>query len=263
MFKKLLFSLATIAITTTSFSQIDITYEKETPQYGSIGSNNGVTIHEIITNDESHGLNTTTHVGRITETVGAQNWDFANFSNPGFALNPTNGLYIGFLVLSKNETTFTIKVETRHWINDLATNMTNSVEKTLTVALNTWTYVEFDFSSETYIDNWCNRLGVQFNSANGNRDGDVYYIDEIVQYTATLNTDSNTLHENTTVYPNPTKGEVFISDLKGAETITVTNLLGKTIKVVPATNSLDLYDVVPGVYIIQTDNGLQRKIVKQ
>lgn len=81
--------------------------------------------------------------------------------------------------------------------------------------------------------------------------------------TAALSTENIALHKNTLVYPNPTEGRIKISDLKGAQTITVTNLLGKTLKEFSATNSIDISDVVPGVYIIQTDNGLRRKIVKQ
>ena len=78
-----------------------------------------------------------------------------------------------------------------------------------------------------------------------------------------LTVEGKELHKNTKVYPSPTEGNLTISDLKGASTISVSNLVGVTIKTFASTNTIDISDLTPGVYIITTDNGLQRKIVKK
>ncbi len=261
MLKKLHFAF----ILFSSFAlnaQLNVDYE--TVNY-TLGSNGGATTNEAIANDTKTADNMSDNCGKITETTGAFDWDFAVWTDPKFGLNPANGLFITCKVLSKNETTFTMKLLTRHWDNDSAQNVFNEVEQTVNVgAINTWHTVVFDLSSETYIDNWCNQFGFQFNSANGLRDGDVYYIDDIVQSTSvSLSTKTNELHKNTYVYPNPAENTINISSLHGAKAITISSILGKTIKTLPATSTIDVNDLSSGMYILSTDNGFQGKIIKK
>ncbi|MGY6649714.1 T9SS type A sorting domain-containing protein [Wenyingzhuangia sp. IMCC45574] len=261
MLKKLHFTF----ILLSSFilnAQLNVDYE--TVNYA-LGSNGGVITNEAIANDTKTADNMSDNCGKITETTGAFNWDFATWSDPKFGLNPANGLYVSCKVLSKNETTFTMKFITRHWDAGSGANVFNEVEQTVNVgAIDTWHTVEFDLSSETYIDNWCNQFAFQFNSANGLRDGDVYYIDDIVQSTnATLSTKTNELHKDTYVHPNPAERTINISSLHGAKTITISSILGRTIKTLPATTTVNIQDLTSGVYILSTDNGFQGKIIKK
>ncbi|WP_139955843.1 T9SS type A sorting domain-containing protein [Flavicella sediminum] len=69
--------------------------------------------------------------------------------------------------------------------------------------------------------------------------------------------------EGINVYPNPTTGLLTISDLYDAETISISNISGKLVKTFEANNSIDISDLPTGVYVLQTDNGLQRKVVKK
>lgn len=64
------------------------------------------------------------------------------------------------------------------------------------------------------------------------------------------------------VYPNPTADKIYISDLTNINTITVSNILGKQVLSVKAQKSIDISNLSKGVYFLQTDNGLRRKIIK-
>ncbi len=74
--------------------------------------------------------------------------------------------------------------------------------------------------------------------------------------------DDNALND-LKVYPNPTSGVVNISDVDGIDSVTISNINGQVLKTFSGQNSIDISDLVPGVYVLQADNGLIRKIIKK
>jgi len=91
----------------------------------------------------------------------------------------------------------------------------------------------------------------------------VFYIDDISQSTLpTLKTEPS-INIEMKVYPNPTSGLVHISDVSNVDSITISNVNGQVVKSFGAQNTIDISDLTAGIYILITDNGLIRKIIKQ
>lgn len=64
------------------------------------------------------------------------------------------------------------------------------------------------------------------------------------------------------VYPNPTTdGILNISGLKDAQTITIHNIVGQQVKRFRNRETINVSDLNTGIYFLQTDNGLKRKIL--
>lgn len=64
------------------------------------------------------------------------------------------------------------------------------------------------------------------------------------------------------VYPNPTSNLITISGLNNIEQITIHNMLGQLVKNVKNTNTVDISDLENGIYFLETNNQLKRKILK-
>lgn len=91
----------------------------------------------------------------------------------------------------------------------------------------------------------------------------MFYIDDISQSTLpTLKTEPS-INIEMKVYPNPTSGLVHISDVSNVDSITISNVNGQVVKSFGAQNTIDISDLTAGIYILITDNGLIRKIIKQ
>ena len=99
--------------------------------------------------------------------------------------------FVKFLVYSVNQTTFTILLE-------LGTGGTPnfSMEKQVTVALNTWTEVVFDFTGNgvtvntANYGNWNSNIRIHFNNGTSGS-GDTYYVDNYVLTEANYETVAN------------------------------------------------------------------------
>lgn len=262
MNSKLLTLVTFLFVTSISFSQVNVNYETGGQAF-TLGTNGGVTIHETATNPNPSGINTSANVSKITETAGAQNWDFATWFAPNFGLNAANGHFISFKYLSETETNLTINFLTRHWDAALGMNQFNDIQKTVTVTANTWNEIEFDFSGETYNDNWTTMFAIQFNKADGVRDGDVYYIDDILQSTTAVLGVNNVSSNKIKIYPNPTSKYINISGLNDNKSITIYNVLGQEVKQFETKKTIDISSLVKGVYFLKTDNGYSKKIIKK
>ncbi|MDG1805494.1 T9SS type A sorting domain-containing protein, partial [Flavicella sp.] len=64
------------------------------------------------------------------------------------------------------------------------------------------------------------------------------------------------------IYPNPTNGTIHISNIENAKLIHIKSILGKHLLTIPATNIIDLSHFPNGIYILQMDNGILRKLIK-
>ncbi|WP_298319429.1 T9SS type A sorting domain-containing protein [uncultured Aquimarina sp.] len=64
------------------------------------------------------------------------------------------------------------------------------------------------------------------------------------------------------VYPNPTSDLITISGLNNIEEITIHNTLGQLVKNVKNTNTVDISDLENGIYFLETNNQLKRKVLK-
>jgi hypothetical protein len=70
-----------------------------------------------------------------------------------------------------------------------------------------------------------------------------------------------------TVYPNPVKDILRISDIKGVKAITIIDTSGKVVKTTSATSELNLSNLKTGVYLLnlnmETRDVKSFKIIKQ
>lgn len=64
------------------------------------------------------------------------------------------------------------------------------------------------------------------------------------------------------IFPNPVSSTLIISNSIETKTYKVVNLLGKTVKDVEATGSLDVSDLSAGIYILKTDAGIAKFVKK-
>ena len=257
--KKLLLAIAFVA-TTFSYGQTILDFEPGKTY--NLGNNKGSTpFHAAATaaNPVTDGINASATALSITKESGAPNWAFPIInqigSDPG-GWNFTGGKVMQLKVLSVNNTSFTLTF--RPWVSGAFQELTQTFTG---VTLNEWFVVEFDYSAVG--DGWANRIDVWFNKDGGTADGDVFYIDDISQSTTPTLSTRNIINAKLDVYPNPTNGVVHISDVDGIDSVTISNINGQVLKTFSGQNSIDISDLVPGVYVLQADNGLIRKIIKQ
>lgn len=177
----------------------------------------------------------------------------------GTALNTSNGNFITLKILSSasavagGETSFNfgLKVGAGAVVNYTTTYTPTSTTE--------WQTIGFDI---TGFASGVTRLDIGFDqTTRSNVVGEVTWIDDIKQVT-TLSNDV-ILAKPLDIYPNPTKGELILSSPNRFKSITVHNLLGAEVKSMKAKASLDISDLASGVYILKTDTGLTKKIVKE
>lgn len=261
MRKLLLINLLFISFVTLGQTKI---LDFEPDKTFGLANNNGTNTQfkpEIAANPVKDGINTSDTSVKITKEVGAPNWAFPFLnkigSDPG-GWNFTAGKVMQIKFMSVNKTDFTLTL--RPWVNGAA--VSDEIDLSFSgLELNKWYIAEFDYTAVA--DGWANRIDVWFNRNGGSDDGDVFYIDDITQSVAkTLNTEKFEFN-NVKLYPNPTTGIIHFTGLENANSITIHNVIGQQVKKIKLENSLvDISDLNKGVYILKSDNGLQRKIVK-
>ncbi len=195
-----------------------------------------------VANPSIGGLNTSANSVRFVETSGSNMGNSLQFAfdgstaKTGHSLSGTNK-FVKFLVYSVDQTSFNILLE-------LGTGGTPhfSMEKAVTVTLNTWTEVVFDFSGTTGSPNdssatinndagWNSNIRFHFNNGSAGT-GDTYYIDEYViqttqpSFTSSADGDWNLpANWNTAYAPDQEEGNVTIaSDITITDDISVNNL---------------------------------------
>lgn len=129
-------------------------------------------------------------------------------------------------------------------------------------SMTTWSQIEFDTSGLVVADGYVSRMDIEFSAGVNLVAADVYYFDDITQTTnAVLGTD-NILNSSVQVYPNPVNDELYISDLSNIQSISILNVAGQVVKSYGSESPMDISALDPGVYVLQTNNGLKRKIIK-
>lgn len=99
--------------------------------------------------------------------------------------------------------------------------------------------------------------------------GAMFFMSNVFGFDANLTVDSHFSTNEITVFPNPTKGIISISNAENTtiDTIEIVDLLGKTILVNAAnTSQIDLNTFSDGTYILKVYSGssvFQKKIIKQ
>lgn len=244
---------------------------------GTIGNNNGNTENTqgeyvIVANPETGGINTSSNVLKSEQTTGSPKWDWVALQNIGtILLDDNNGKAIRFKIMSETETTFTLAVipflgggSFKGPDNILGNEDDNLNEREITVTAGEWQEVEFDFTNYVAINGGAfSRLDIVFNR-DENRDGDIYYIDELQQVSPSSLSSSSPTFSNLTIYPNPTTGIINLSDIsKIGETIIISNVLGQVVKTVKTNNVIDISNLPQGIYFLQTKNLLIKKIIKK
>jgi hypothetical protein len=133
------------------------------------------------TNPDTTGNNTPSCV-KYVETVSSNQGNSLQLAFDGTTATTGHNLivnkYVGFMIYSENQTNFDINLElgaggTPHY----------SLVKNVTVALNTWTLIEFDFTGNDPAavvnspSGWISNIRIHFNDGTPGS-GDVYYVDE-------------------------------------------------------------------------------------
>ncbi|WP_430928714.1 Ig-like domain-containing protein [Polaribacter marinivivus] len=152
-------------------------------------------VTEVLNLDKT-GINTTEKCVKFLETTGSNQGNSLqlvlnnNTSKTGFSLS--NNKFLRFMVYSKNQTNFDV---TLHLGNGNSNHF--EITKNITIELNKWTELEFDFSgndTDAVINNatgWITNARIHFNMGSPGAN-DTYYVDEIViAETAKVNNNIN------------------------------------------------------------------------
>ncbi|TYA71838.1 T9SS type A sorting domain-containing protein [Seonamhaeicola marinus] len=201
--------------------------------------------------------NSSTRAMRIENAANTANWHIPLVHILGTALVDTNGNFITLKILpaSTGATTFRLglKVGGNDTVNyDVAYNPTSTTE---------WITVGVDI---TGFAAGVTRLefGFEFGTR-GSDMGEVTWIDDVMQVSSLSTSDNVILAQPIDFYPNPTNGIINIFKPSRFERIQIYDLLGKEVKSFKSQDNLDVSDLVSGVYVIKTNTGLGKKIVKE
>ena len=141
-----------------------------------------VPIVTVESNPDVSGVNTSENVVKYVETVNSNQGNSLQLAFNGETArtghNLTSDKFVKFLVYSKDRTDFNIRIELG---NGGSAHFEG--EKSISVELNTWTEVEFDFTGNddsSIINNangWISNIRIHFDEGTPGQ-GDTYYVDE-------------------------------------------------------------------------------------
>lgn len=264
---------------TLSFSQVNITFEEgaavineasddSTPtpnvtEYLNFRDQDGAEKHTTTVEaiPGSTNGNTSARAMKFVLGVNSANWDYPFIqltqSTTEGVMDANNGNFITLKVLpaSTGSTTFRLGLKAGGNPNktyDVSYNPANTTD---------WINIAFDV---TGFDVGTNRIDLGFEyGTRGSDNGEITWIDDIKQVTS-LSTDTNyILGKRLDTYPNPTTGTLEISNARDYKSLKIYNLLGKNIKTYNAASSIDISDLQAGIYLLKTDTGLTKKVVKK
>jgi len=264
MMKKLLFTALIAATTSLSFAQTSIiNFEPifgenmDTNKYNlQLGNAGAITFTEDKANDAKGGINPSDHCMEIAEANNSLWWHRGVIVDFG-SVDLANGKFITvkFRIMSPaTKTSGEINMKLRG--SEAEVNMPYS-----NITIGEWFTLEFDFSAGANGSNW----GIEFITDKNvdNTEALVWQIDDIDQHPATTLSTESVKFNSVKLFPNPTTGIVNISGLEEAKSISIFNVIGQRVKTFNNFNSsIDISDLNNGIYLLKSDNGLQRKIVK-
>jgi len=162
------------------------------------------------------------------------------------------GIYFGPVNSNTNNNT----CNDLSYSNTFNTNVLDMDENYMSYATNTWMFsqgqVDVMLGTLNTVEISGGRFGLQGSDINVNCSGTI--------------TNSNNLLPNlsTSIYPNPSKGYIYVNTTENINAISITNLLGKEIKSNIESNVLNLLHIDNGIYFIniKTDKGsLTKRII--
>ena len=259
---------------TLSFSQVNITFEEgaavineasddSTPttnvtEYVNFRDQDGSELHTTSVEAITGGTSGNTSARAMKFELGANSF---NYHFPFIQLSPlmdaNNGNFITLKVLPASTGSTTFRLGLKAGGNtvktyDVSYNPANTTD---------WINIAFDV---TGFDVGTNRIDLGFEfGTRGSDNSEITWIDDIKQVT-TLSTDTNyILGKRLDTYPNPTTGTIEISNARDYKSLKIYNLLGKNIKTYNAASSIDISGLPAGIYLLKTDTGLTKKVVKK
>ncbi|WP_139955847.1 T9SS type A sorting domain-containing protein [Flavicella sediminum] len=234
----------------------------ETVTIGKQGNDARIAVAEVA-NPVTDGINTTATCVQVTEESNSFGWERLLLSGFTAISMASEGNYISVKFISP-KASGNIYLKVNHGASG------NIYEQTLayTGTANVWQEKEFYLPfigdpADTEVS--ITRIDISFDPSTNNTAQEIYYVDQIDVYNETvLSTSPVAIEtEGLLVYPNPTTGVINISDLSDVNVITVSNVMGQVVKNFSAKNAIDISDLPAGMYVLQTDNGLKRKVVKK
>ncbi|MDV7185856.1 T9SS type A sorting domain-containing protein [Lutibacter sp. TH_r2] len=255
--KKLLLLVALVA-TTLSYGQYTITFDEATPGYTIAAQGTGQTTSDKIANPATTGNESGGDVLRFTvnANVGFWAYPFLGLNSSGTQVNSTLGKYFTLQFLSPHSDG---SIYFYPWIGGV--KQSAFISNFTGASTSEWKTIEFDLTSAT--EGYISRMDFEIHTGTELVAGDVYYIDNIKQLLNSTLSIENVALNHIKVYPNPTSDFIHISDLTDIETISIHNVLGKEVKSFKAQKTIDISNLSTGIYYLQTNNGLKRKIIKQ
>jgi hypothetical protein len=232
----------------------------ESVTIGKQGSSDRIAVAEVA-NPVTDGINTSATCVQVTEESNSFGWERLILSAFSAISMASEGNYISVKFISP-KASGNIYLKLGH--PDAGYEQTIAYTGTA----NVWQQVEFYLPFEgdpVDTEKSVNRIDISFDPSTNNTAQEIYYVDQIDVYNETvLSTSPVSIEtEGLSVYPNPTTGVINISDLSGVNLITVSNVMGQVVKTFSANDSIDISDLPAGMYILQTDKGLKRKVVKK
>lgn len=257
MKKKLLFLVAVFATFTFAHAQYSQDFESSTLTPIIRGGTAAQATAMNAANPSASGINTSATSFEITLTDTAPAWRWIAINNPGGTYGAANGTWYKFKFLSANETSVDIQLEP--WFGG-ARYLTNTVSFT-GLTLNTWYEVEFNFSDAVLESDgttpagaepgYLSRVDFKFN-ATGTYDGDLFYIDDIVQTaSSTLSTNSFEKNGLSAVY-SATKQALIMKNADQGN-YSIFNLMGQSVLKGKISEEISVETLNSGLYILKTE----------
>jgi len=81
-------------------------------------------------------------------------------------------------------------------------------------------------------------------------------------YAIVTGVDQEGASEVFSAYPNPTAGELSLSGLGNAKSVSIHDMFGRVVMTTPAYQRMDVRHLTPGTYMLRTDSGLVHRFVK-
>ena len=260
--KKLLLLFTAVVFTSVCYSQYSQGFETgETFTYGYLfGDSTGLTVTNEV-NPGANGTNTnaSTMVTKIVKASGTVDWHSLQINDQSLNIDDTDGKF------------FTLSFRTSQTDGNMNLRLENAGREVTAhytgLAIDTWHDITFDFTSiadfsTTYVGIITDLYQLDGVTRTGNSTSETTYYFDNIQQSTTLSADNKSF-KVIKVFPNPVKDEINLADHQNYKSVSIYNLLGQEVKQVESQKTIDVSDLTSGVYVINTDNKISTKFVKE